>query len=216
MEVWIRYSGPASLMPAQDPNKPGFLTTLHHVVSCYLHESSQFMEAYLCAIKLYLTFHCLPDGLIRFVRQSSTSFPSLTTPSPAPEAGPPTVSTPECALQPTTTGSSTRSNCSVRNSASKTLAWQRSTRTVDHTTPPPNAWPSSNSKLLGHGRLPRQPPAPQYGPSFPQDRHGDDHPGQGRHHPFCPPFACSQQHVSCHVGDAPAAVDSATGSVQGR
>jgi len=51
-------------MPAYNPNKPGFLTALHHVVNCPLHGNSEFLEAYHYAIRLCPKFRCFLDGLI--------------------------------------------------------------------------------------------------------------------------------------------------------
>lgn len=75
----------------------------------------------------------------------------------SPEAGRPIAPTHACALRLLVTDSSRRSNSAAKRSASGTRGWQSSTRAVSHTTAPPNAWPSSTSKLLGDGRLPRLP-----------------------------------------------------------
>ena len=92
-----------SLKPAQRPNKPGFLTALYQLVNSWLWNDSRILAVCQCVSKSFRTFHYLPAGLIPFAPQSSTSFLWPITLSRPPAAGPPTASTVEYVLLPTTT-----------------------------------------------------------------------------------------------------------------
>ena len=56
LKVVGRCAGPASLMPAQRPNKHEFLTVPCRLLNCCLPENREFMEAYHCATNLSRTF----------------------------------------------------------------------------------------------------------------------------------------------------------------
>ncbi len=56
-------AGPASLLPAQHPDKSGFSTAPCRLANSWPCDDNRALEAYRCAIKLFRTFLCLPAGL---------------------------------------------------------------------------------------------------------------------------------------------------------
>ena len=101
--IVVRGMGPPTSGPHTSRTGLGVLTAQNHVVSYGRTESNEAQEAYHCPISLRQAFLCLPDGPRTSGQPSCTSFPWPTTPSLAPEAGPPTASTPASDWQPTTT-----------------------------------------------------------------------------------------------------------------